>query len=153
MAKVNLAKALKMKNSLVAEINRAKAVLIRENSRNDRSTSKVNRDEVLKTILEKTEALVLLKTKISSANIGIYGVLAAAEEAKSFIAYLGTLPTKDGTEVEHTRYSVTPTETTTTYRAFLKQEDIDSRVAALQKQVEDYQDQIDTFNATHFIEA
>ncbi len=146
MATVNLAKALKMKNALVGEINRAKEVLTRENSRSELSTSKVDRAAVYGEIVSKTQQLVTLKTAIASANIGLYGTLAAMEEAKSSIAYLKTLNTQDGIVRSDARFGGTPTETK--FDAFFTQEKVDAAVALLQKQIESLQDVADTYNAT-----
>ncbi len=145
MSTVNLAKALKMKNSLVGEINRAKEILTRENSRLELTSSKVDREVVYKEILSKTMALVELKTQIAKANIGIYNVLTDMAEVKSMITYLKTLPTLNGI-VQIDNYAGVSTEKR--YSAFLNQEGVDTIVAKLQKRVEELQDAADTFNAT-----
>jgi chromosome segregation ATPase len=148
MATVNIAKALKLKNSLVSEINRAKAVLTRENSRNERSTSKVDRAQVYSNIVNKTNELVNLKAQIANANVGLYATLAQMSEAKSMISYLQTLPTTDGVQLEQMgRYGAEkPVETK--HDAFFTQEKVDAEVAVLQARIEAYQDVVDTFNAT-----
>lgn len=151
MSKVNLSKALKLKNSLIAEIGRLKGILSRENSRSERSTSTIDRGEVFKSLTEKTLELVSLKSKIARANVGIYEVLAAMEEAKSAIGYYQTLNVTDGEQVEHQRYGqAEPTKTK--YNAYLKQEDVDKLVSELQKKIEEGQDAVDAYNATTFIE-
>ena len=76
MATVNLSKALKMKNVLVGEINRAKEIFTRENSRSELSTSKVDRAAVYADIQAKTKALVSLKAAIAKANVGILRAVA-----------------------------------------------------------------------------
>jgi len=150
MATVNLAKALKLKNSLVTEINRAKGILTRENSRSERSTSKVDRNAIWDSIVAKTVELVALKGKITTANIGIYPMLAEAEELKSTIAYLQSLPTTDGVQVEGGQFGQARVETK--FEAYFTQEKIDATIATLQKRIEDTQDAIDTYNATKTVE-
>ncbi len=147
MASVNLAKALKLKNALVGEINRAKEILTRENSRSELSTSNVNREAVYNDIVAKTVTLTELKASIAKANVGIYSTLAEMAEAKSSIAYLKTLPTLDGIVRSETRFGTVPA-VDTKFDAFFTQEKVDAEVAKLQKRIEDLQDAADTFNAT-----
>lgn len=148
MATVNLAKALKMKNALVGEINRAKEIFTRENSRSELSTSKVDRAAVYADIQAKTLALVSLKSAIAKANVGLYSTLAEMAEAKSSIAYLKTLNTQDGVvRSEPSRFGSSPV-VETKFDAFFSQEKVDAEVAKIQKRVEELQDVADTFNAT-----
>lgn len=150
MSKINLAKALKLKNSLITEINRAKAILVRENSRSEHSTSQVDRAATWKLIEDKTSELIALKGKITVANIGIYPVLAQLEEAKSAIAYVITIPTLNGLHIERSYGSGEPAKTH--YDAFFTQEKVDQTIAEFQKKVEAAQDAVDSYNATTFIE-
>jgi len=151
MSKINLAKALKVKNSLISEINRSKAVFARENSRKEGSTSKVDREQLWDQISVKTQQLVKLKGQIAAANIAIYPTLALMEEAKSAITFLQQLNTTDGKVVEHSRYGTGP-NLETNFSAFITQDGVDKRVNEFQKIIEDAQDAVDAYNATTFIE-
>lgn len=145
MKTVNLAKALKLKNSLVGEINRLKETLTRENSRSTESTSTVNREQVYNDIVNKTLSLVSLKGAIAKANVGLYTTLAEIAEAKSFIAYLKGLNTADGVVRTEGRFGGTGLETK--FSAFFTQEKVDAEVAKIQKRIEELQDVADNYNA------
>jgi hypothetical protein len=151
MAQVNLAKALKMKNALVGEINRLKEIFTRENSRSSESTSTVDRESIWAQIHEKTNELVNLKAAIAKANVGLYPYLAAMEEAKGLIAYIKGLNTVDGTVRTDTRYGTGPA-VETKYTAFLTQQRVDEEVAKATKLIETAQDDVDNYNARTFIE-
>jgi hypothetical protein len=146
MANVNLAKALKMKNVLVGEINRAKEIFSRENSRSELNTSKVDRAAVYADIQAKTQALVSLKAGIAKANVNLYSTLSEMAEAKSSIAYLKSLNTQDGVTRSDPRFGSSAV-VETKFEAFFTQEKVDVEVAKLQKRVEELQDVADTFNA------
>lgn len=151
MSKINLAKALKVKNSLINEITRAKAIFARENSRKSTSTSLVDRAKLWEDIANKTAKLIALKGAISSANVGIYPCLARMEEAKSSITYLQGLNTTDGVQIEQSRYGTGPA-VETRFDAYFTQEKVDERIAHFQKVIEEAQDEVDAYNATTLIE-
>lgn len=150
MAKVNLAKALKMKNALVGELNRAKEILTRENSRLTTTSSTVDREVMYKEIQEKTQSLIALKTAIATANVGLYAYLSQMAEAKAAIAYLKSLNTTDG--VVKTQGHFSAAEIVNTYSAFFTQQKVDYEVGRLQKLIETTQDNVDAFNGSTFIE-
>lgn len=148
MKKVKLAKALKIKNSLITQLNQAKGILNRENSRLVKSTSQVNREETYKLIQKLLNDLVEVKSKIAKANTGIYEKIERMAELKSMITFLNSLDTTDGA-ITKTTYQHVYEET---YTAFLKVADIDAKITALTKEIENAQDEIDEYNATHEIE-
>jgi hypothetical protein len=148
MSKVNLAKALKLKNSLVRELNRAKEILKRENVRTNKSTSKVDQAAVWALIATKTQELIALKAKITIANVGLYPLLAEMEELKSKITYVQGLPIREG--VVNEGYGERVVEVT--FTSFLNQEAVDKLVEEAQARIEALQDQVDAYNATTFIE-
>jgi hypothetical protein len=149
MSKVNLAKALKMKNSLIGEINRLKTIFLRENSRQSASKSTVDRQKVYSAIEDKVAILVGLKSKITAANISIYPVLCAMEEAKSRMAWLPTIPVKHGLFQE----GYGAAQNVIQWDAYITQDAIDEETRLLQKYIEELQDKVDAYNATTTIEA
>ncbi len=151
MSKINLAKALKVKNSLISEINRSKAIFARENSRKEGSTSKVDRELLWDEISIKTQQLITLKGQIATANIGIYPTLAQMEEAKSSISWLQQLNTTDGKVVEHSRFGSAPA-VETNFSACFTQDAVDRNVGEFQKIIENAQDVVDAYNATTHID-
>jgi pyridoxine 5'-phosphate synthase PdxJ len=148
MVKVNLAKALKNKNRLVGEIKKVQAIIVRENSREITSNSKVDVKEQANKMNELIDTLIDLKSKITVANIGIYPKIAEMSECKSLMEYYATLDTKDG------KYALRGYGETQEiiYEAAFKQTDVDTIRDAMQKRINNLQDEIDDYNATTFIE-
>ena len=72
---MKLAKALKEKNRLVGEIVRLKSIIERENSRIEKSTSKVDRDDLWERLALATESLIGIKAAIFTANAKVYDKL------------------------------------------------------------------------------
>jgi len=145
MNDMSLSQALKLKNRIVAEVNRAKEILLRENSRANSSTSKVDRAAVYKTLQDKTAHLVHLKSAITQANIGIYPVLCEMEELKGRIAFLKSLNTFDGNQRQPRMHGDDHVEV---FTAFFTAEKVDEEVGTVQARIDALQDQADAFNAT-----
>ncbi len=148
--KVNLAKALKIKNRLAGELSRLRSILKRENSRRDDNPSKVDPKEIHRLITTTAEKLIFTKSAISRANIDIYATLAELEEIKSEISYLQLLPVKEGIEKTSVGYSKEVAEYNWT--AYLNQASIDEQVKKLQIMADERQDRIDAYNATNLVE-
>lgn len=141
---MTLNQALKQKNRLAGELNRLKQILSRENSRQTTSTSNVDREAVTKALLDTMDQLIDLKSKIATANVGIYRRIEHAKELKGMITYLQSLPTTDGV-VKEPSYQGTVIEKI--FSAHLKQEKIDEMVRQIQTSLEQIQDEIDQYNA------
>ena len=143
---MNLVQALKTKNRLAGELVRLQNILQRENSRRSDNPSKVNCEEVYKSIIDLSDRLGLLKSQIAAANINIYPAIERMSELKSRISYLNSLPKREGEEIcfvgrdnEKLVY---------TWDCYLNQEEVDSLVVKLQEECDRLQDTIDNFNAT-----
>ncbi len=147
--KMKLAKALKEKNRLVGEIVRLKAIIERENSRDEKSTSKVDRDDLWVRLANATESLISIKAAIFSANAKVYDKIARMGELKDRAQWITGLNTQDGV-FENPSYRSEPT--TRTMVAHKKQADIDIMTTALQEQIAALQDELDAYNATTEIE-
>lgn len=147
--KVTLAQALKLKNRTVAAINRAKEILTRENSRDAKSASKVDCTVVYADMLRHTEALIVIKTALAKANVGIYAQLAEMEEKKSFITYLRTLTVTEG-EVKAPRFH--QEADATTFVAYINAAKRDELIATAEARIAVLQDEVDTFNASHRVD-
>ena len=143
---MKLAKALKEKNRLVGEIKRLKALIQRENSRNVKSTSKVDCKQLWMDLDNATDLLIKIKTAIFKANVGIYSKIVMMGELKSKVEWIKTLDTKDGVEeVSNYRSDTIKTEQ---FVAYVKQEGVDSFVVSLQNSIASLQDDLDEYNAT-----
>ena len=143
---INLARALKLKNSVIAQINRAKSVMARENCRKvGYSTSKVDLPALHVKIDGLIANLVEIKTAIAVANCGIYKKLAEMEELKSQITWFSGLNMREGKEYESAGYDNPEREVE--YKAYINRDQCDETTELLQKRIEKLQDEVDAFNA------
>lgn len=143
---MNLSQALKQKNRLAGELVRQQQILQRENARRSDSVSKVERQEVWDKILSLSQELGELKGKITQANVNIYPALERMAELKARISFLQGLQKREGEEIAF----VGRDQEKLTYQwdSFINQEQCDEQVAELQEQINDLQDEVDSFNAT-----
>jgi hypothetical protein len=142
---MKLAKALKEKNRLAGEIARLKTLIQRENSRNTKSTSKIDVGQLWIELDAATEKLIALKTEIFKANAGIYDRIVRMAELKGKALWLTGLNTRN--ETVEQPYGV-GTILTTEFKAHFKQEDIDRMTKELQDGIAKLQDELDEYNAT-----
>jgi hypothetical protein len=143
---MNLSQALKQKNRLAGELVRQQQILQRENARRSDSVSTVDREAVFEKILSLSDQLGELKGAITQANVNIYPALERMAELKGRIAYLGTLPKRDGEEITSVGYN--QEKLTYKWDSFITQERSDEMVAELQEQINELQDEVDAYNAT-----
>lgn len=143
---MKLSQALKIKNRLAGEISRLQQILQRENARRSDSVSTVDRSEVYEKIVKLSEELGSLKAKIANANVGIYAFLERMAELKAHIAFLVSLPKREGTELVPLNGDQKPLEYK--WDSYITQEKCDEKVAALQLKIGELQDQVDAYNAT-----
>lgn len=141
---MKLNQALKQKSRMAGELVRLQTILSRENSRRNDNPSTVDASGVWQKILDLTNSLAEFKGKITVANIGIYPKLERMAELKARIAYLSTLPKREGTEQEQHGYNQSPVSYTWT--AFITQAKADELIAGIQSQINDAQDLIDDYN-------
>lgn len=145
---MNLAQALKEKNRLVGQINKLKAILQRENSREAKADSKVDREAIWNNLQTAIGTLVALKTSIFKANAGIYDKIVKLGELKALIPFVNGLPTTSGV-VETPQYAQRDGAVySREYTAFFTQEKVDAKVAELEAEIAKLQDEVDIYNAT-----
>ena len=143
---MKLNQALKVKNRLAGEVARLNQILYRENSRRNDNPSTVNREEVWNKIVTTSNDLGELKGRISTANVGIYAKLERMGELKARIASIISLPKRVGEEIVPLHGDRQPL--TYKWDAFITQEKVDVMVVDLQEQIEELQDDVDSYNAT-----
>lgn len=143
MKSIKLHTALKVKNRLAGEVRRLEHVLVRENSRRNDNPSKVNIGDIYAQLRSTRAKLVSIKAAIAAANVPIYSALALLEEAKSEMAYMGTIPDREGEEVIPTHTG----QLTYQWTAYLNRATIDQYNVELQKKINNFQDVVDSFNA------
>lgn len=145
---MKLSKALKVKNSLVKEINDLKAKIQKHNVVIDDNDFQFDTKDLYKQLLDKSAKLALLKKEISVANGSIIQNIFNLAEFKGIIAMLSELNTQKGTvssenfrggEVKHT------------YKPQIDDQFVSDAIKGLEKSMETLQDEIDEYNATHEI--
>lgn len=155
--KINLPKALKVKNRIAGELARVRELIRRDNSKDvtDASEEVLNKFIQMQNQLLAQEAtlidqLILIKTLVAKANVGIYEKISRMNELKSQIAFIRTLPTRMGTFDESAVYGGLPLRKI--YHAVVNQNLIDGANKDFQRMIDQLQDEIDDFNASTFIE-
>lgn len=151
MVKINLAKALKNKNRLIGEIKSLQGIIVRDNSQKVGSPPKKDVNEIVKKMNLLIDKLIDLKSKITTANIGIYHAIAEMSECKSLMDFYRSIPTRDGEEIEHDMYG-RGEAMTVTYEAVIKITNVDEICERLQQRINNLQDEIDSYNGSTFIE-
>ena len=139
---ITLAKALKLKNILVRELNSLISRLLTNNSYLKNNAPKYNVIDVVSEIAAKRQELVNLKVAIQVANVGIVEKLILLGELKNYAANLNSLQTQEG---EVTSYHQNQNNF---FECVINQVSKDEMVKVVQTQIDNLQDDIDTFNAT-----
>lgn len=146
MNTVTLAKALKIKTRLAADLNTLQKAIREKNARRlDRVTPESGPDAA--TLLERYHAvqatMIEVKTKIAAANAGILGDMETMNQLKAEITLLEAMECRD--EVEVVAYGKEVREYT--WRSAIPEVRRDELVRALQKRIDAHQDRIDEYNA------
>ena len=143
--KITLAKALKLKNKLIHEINKLKNKLSEENSMLEDNWKENSQDLFLKEIEElklKTSKLVELKSLISKANIKILNKIYGLSELKSYISWISNIDSRDGLCESNSFSGGNVNE----YKACLTKQTIHEAVNKAEEKIEILQDEVDIFN-------
>ena len=146
---ISLAKALKVKNRLVGELSNLQNVARQHNALpvESRGEKSVRLDKVWSDLQKVSNRLVELKSKIAVATAGIAPLLVDLAETKGTIAFLESLPVKEGKEDTQIGYGVNSSLKTVVWDSFIN-EDAKNRIVKENKnRIDSLQDQIDEFNA------
>lgn len=162
MKKMNIARALKEKNRLVGDINKAFSLFKQQNvamvqfsvpegtafTRPDDDTlnkkRELNPEELYNQWQDLRKKLIALKTAISKANAGAAEILIELQEAKSALANIGSVPFDESERLYGNQMTL--------QIAYFKQKWFLDRQRDLTNRVNELQDQLDEYNASHFIE-
>lgn len=142
---MNIAKALKVKNRLVGELNNLQQIFNRENSRRNDNPSTVDVEEVYRKITNTFSKLVALKGAINEASAPISVKLVTLAETKQYINFIKGIPCREGEEL--TLVGSNREKLSYQWKAFFNKENLDKQQENLQLQINKLQDDIDTFNA------
>ena len=140
---MTLAKLLKEKNLLVAQISDLKVKIQRENKTEGENTSKYVLADEYKRLNEVTEKLIATKSAIARANTMVVEKIFRLSELKAKITWLRGLDTTEGTIK---RMSYNDNQTVEVYKVQFDRLFVDAEVDALTKQINDLQDELDTYN-------
>lgn len=143
---MKLVKALKIKNRLAGEVTKLQEILRRENARRSDNPSQIKCNEIDDLLKKKMTDLVMVKTKIAQANVGIYNRIALLAETKNQINFYNGLPTKEGTEVAFIGRDQEKLEYKWT--SYLNRQQIEGITSMLDLVCAQLQDDIDNYNAT-----
>ena len=149
---MNIARALKQKNRIVGEMNKAFAVIQKHNMFSRKVGDDVvnGKEEAVKaafaSYLELTTALIEIKAKIQAASAPIAAKLVALAEQKSLLGQFAAIPVKEGVAYESGGFRA---ETTAMdYLSVIGEAEIQELSKLSQEQINNLQDEIDEFNAT-----
>ena len=142
---VTLAKLLKTKNLLVAELNDLAARIQRENKTEGVNASKYDLNVEYAKYVETVNELVSIKTAIAQHNVTIVDRIYRMSELKNQINMLKSLDVTDGTFTRHGGYGQVPS-TETVYKVQFNSLFVDKQVAKLTREIVDLQDELDTHN-------
>jgi hypothetical protein len=147
MAKITLAKALKIKNRLTGRMAKVQADIQVYNSVPEGQADQVNVPALMQTRAELVGELVGLKTAINEANREAQRDIYLLAEKKATAQFLADVNTRHGPQPP-----VYPSTVEITYVAALKKADVDALVARLENETDQLQDKLDQFNHDHQIE-
>lgn len=146
--KMTIAQALKEKNRIVGEIANLWNQIEDENSCLETHTRSTDVKEAMQTVDHYIAKLVELKTKIGKANEGNLKNIYALEEAKSKKSHLENLNCDEDNEYRYSNGEKFCIERS----AIFKQCQVNLMKKQLQRQCNELQDKLDTYNATTTIE-
>lgn len=142
---MNIVNGLKAKARILARINQIETIISTGNRRSVKSTVPViDVPGLLAEHNRLSKELVEIKTKLAAANVGIASKLHKMESLKSFMRFLESIPTNEGVEYQ-SRYGDPIEETfTCQYRQDVKNSDI----VNYQNEINQLQDEVDSYNAS-----
>lgn len=145
--KINLVKALKMKNKIVGKMNN----LLAQSTGNCYEEGQKVRDisNLWSDYDKLVESLITLKVEIAKANVGINDKILKLSECKNKLQRLNMIPIEEGPS---TKYLRDGSEKTVVKKCFYTMETLDRMKSDLDSKIETIQDDIDVYNATTFIE-
>lgn len=141
---MKLTKALKTKNSLIAEIQTLKEIITNNNVILKQNIRQYNIEETFAKLLKKVSDLAKLKKDISVANNGIYENIFLLAEYKGLIEFLKTVDTTTGLSIKDDYRQSVVFE----YEASIKDVNKKTIIEELVKSIEKLQDEVDEYNTT-----
>ena len=145
---MSIARALKEKNRIAGRMNLVRNRIANNNSCETTSKRQFDIDELFKESRNLEENLIIVKAAIAKANIGIVDKINKLAELKAEISWLNNINTREGKFTEHSYGN----QITREFTVVISAGNVVQETEILQKECEDLQDEIDTYNASHYIE-
>lgn len=142
---MNIAKALKEKNRIAANLAKTRAEILAYNSQPDAAADKVDIQQAFAKHETLTNNLVKVKSEISKANVKIQEKIYLLAEYKGQMSWLQGLDTTHGLVSDRCSYRTDAKEVL--YSATIRKADKDAKIADLQLKIDRLQDELDEFNA------
>lgn len=144
---ISLSKALRLRKRLKEEIGVLNDRIIANNSIIKGSQREYEVAELMKKREQTVYALVALKISLLQANAQVQQKLLMLDESKAKITLLNSIDTRHGPALAG-HFSQ---EATIEYDAQLRKVNVDKEIKMQEKLIDQLQDEIDRFNATHEI--
>lgn len=141
-----LAKLLKEKNTIITKINDVKRRIESENIVQNNNVSKWDVRKQYADLLELTNKLIEIKTDIARLNSSVADKIFRLSELKAIVSFLKDVDTFEGRSFVKNRFDGTSQEEIRSAQmdSIFVQKEIDS----LTGQINDLQDELDTYNHT-----
>ena len=143
---MNIAQALKQKNSLICEINDLKETIKNYNVYQASNAPEFDTKKLMIELNAKVINLIQLKAKISNASVAISRLILTISESKGLIAFLKEIDTTHGVQHIKETWKDSPKEINNI--AQIRKADVNSLIKELVKEIEKAQEEIDVHNAT-----
>lgn len=150
MKRITLAKALKLKSRLASNLKTAKENIESNNSIILGGKRKVSVTGEYEKYCELQNAIINLKTSINSANISIQHHIYKSSELKSELTMWKTICTDEGIIEKKHSWSSSDGEIEKT--AVFSFSIVQEKIKEIQKELDDIQDILDSYNHTTFID-
>ena len=141
---VSIARALKEKSRIAGRIHTLTDVINHENSLAEGSTRSVDLRETFAQVKTLTEQLIGIKAAIAKGNQGAIDKIVELGEVKSIIGFLNRLDTSEALQESYSKH--------VKLEAAIRKADVLIEVDAYQRRANAIQDELDDFNASHFVD-
>lgn len=145
---MNVKAALKEKNRLVKEINDCYVKMLSYNSIDVSNTRPYSSKELMSRIIELTNNLITLKTKINKVNLPVYDKIFRLSELKNTITKIKNMDCTEGTSTYYSRIGETQPIKTSEISIIER----DEMVRDMETEINKIQDYLDNHNHNTLID-
>ena len=146
---MTIKQALKKKNKLIQKLTDVSKKITTYNSYDNDSVRPYDVRQLVEEETNLLNELVVLKTKIHTANLPVYSKIFRLSELKSQVSKLKSLDCTEGKSID--RWGRITEDNTTLKTVIINVVERDNMVEAMENEIESIQDHLDMFNATTII--